>query len=175
MVEPSEAPALPEGPPAPEGTRWHGLTESLQDYLEAVTVLAEAHGVARMKEIADRVGVATSSATGAVQALAERGLVNYDPYQYITLTDAGRAAGRALVRRHRALVAFLGRVLGVPADQAETVGCQMEHALKGEVLERFVRFLEFVEHEDGPGGSLAAAFAAYCRRAAEAGDGAEKA
>lgn len=44
------------------------LSESLQDYLEAVYLLAQRHGVARMKEIASLVGVGKSSATGAIQA-----------------------------------------------------------------------------------------------------------
>jgi DtxR family Mn-dependent transcriptional regulator len=166
MVESPEAASPPEGAAAPEAPRWQGLTESLQDYLEAVYLAAEEHGVARMKEIAARVGVATPSATGAVQALAERGLVHYDPYQYVTLTEKGEQAGRDLVRRHRALKAFLVQVLGVAAEEAETVGCEMEHAIKGEVLERFVQFLEFVEGEGGRQGSLAESFAAFRRRRA---------
>ncbi|HUW99379.1 MAG: metal-dependent transcriptional regulator [Phycisphaerae bacterium] len=138
------------------------LSDSLQDYLEAVYLVAQRHGVARMKEIASLVGVGKSSVTGAVQSLAERGLVNYDPYQYVTLTEKGEAAGRDLARRHRILKEFLMKVLTVPEAEAERVACKMEHAIKGEVFGRFLRFLEFMEGEAGPVGSWAESFRAFC-------------
>jgi DtxR family Mn-dependent transcriptional regulator len=143
------------------------LSESLQDYLEAVYFLVQRNRVARMRDIAAMLNVGKSSVTGAVQALAQRGLVNYGPYQFITLTEAGKAAGRDLVSRHKLLKRFLMEVLGVPEAEAESVGCKMEHAIKGDVLDRFVRFVEFVEHERAPRGSWARAFRRfYGRRAA---------
>jgi len=145
-----------------------GLSESLQDYLEAVYLLVERHGVARMKEIASHVGVSKSSVTGAVQVLRERGLVHYEPYAYVTLTDEGRGLGRVLVRRHRVLKQFLMCVLGVPEEEAERVGCKMEHVIKGDVLDRFVRFLRFAERRPAGEGSLAEAFQAFCEAPDEA-------
>lgn len=134
------------------------LSESLQDYMEAVYLLAQRHGVARMKEIAGLVGVGKSSVTGAIQALAERGLVNYDPYAYITLTSEGETVGRELLHRHRVLKRFLVEVLAVPEAVAESVGCKMEHAIKGDVLDRFVQFLGFMEQRAVADDAWAAAF-----------------
>jgi len=146
------------------------LSESLQDYLEAVYLVVQRHGVARMKEIAGLVGVGKSSVTGAIRALAERGLVNYDPYQYVTLTEKGKMAGREVARRHRILKQFLEKVLAVPEAEAEHVACKMEHAIKGAVLERFVRFLQFVEQQSASRGSWAEEFKTFCEPA-ETGEG----
>jgi len=143
------------------------LSESLQDYLEAVTLLVQRRGVARMKEIAGLVGVGKSSVTAGVQALAERGLVHYEPYQYVTMTDEGERLGRMLLRRHRVLKQFLMEVLGVPEKQAETVGCKMEHVIKGNVLDRFVQFLRFAEQRSAGDGSLTEAFQRFCERAGD--------
>jgi DtxR family transcriptional regulator, Mn-dependent transcriptional regulator len=131
------------------------LSDSLQDYLEAVCMLVQRDGVARMRDIAAMIGVNKSSTTGAVKALAEKGLVNYDPYQYVTLTDRGDDIGRDLVRRHGVLKRFLMEVLAVPEEEAEAVGCRMEHAIKGDVFDRFVRFLEFAERQSAAGGPWA--------------------
>lgn len=147
------------------------LSESLQDYLEAVYLVAQRNGVARIKEIAALVGVGKSSVTGAVQALADRGLVHYEPYQYITLTAEGETAGRGLVRRHRVLKRFLVEVLAVPEAEAEAVGCKMEHAIKGDVLDRFVRFLDFIERRSLQDGSWAAFFRQFCTAASELPEG----
>jgi len=47
-------------------------------------------------------------------------------------------------------------VLGVEEPEAETVGCKMEHAIKGDVLDRFVAFLGFVERRRVLDGAWAA-------------------
>jgi len=140
------------------------LSESLQDYLEVVYLLVQRHGVARMKEIASLVGVGKSSATGAIQTLVERGLANHDPYQYVTLTERGEAAGREVARRHRILKQFLMQVLGVLEEQAETAACKMEHAIKGDVLDRFLSFLKFTQERSSRNGSWTEAFERFCRR-----------
>jgi len=141
------------------------LSESLQDYLEAVTLLVQRHGVARMKEIASLVGVGKSSVTAGIRTLAERGLVHYEPYQYVTLTDPGEALGKGLLRRHRVLKRFLMEVLGVAEEEAERIGCKMEHVIKGKVLDRFVQFLRFAEQHSSGGGALAQAFHRFLEEA----------
>jgi DtxR family transcriptional regulator, Mn-dependent transcriptional regulator len=134
------------------------LSESLQDYLEAVYMLIQRDRVARMKEIAAMLGVGKSSATGAIQLLAGRGLVHYGRYQYVTLTEQGQTLGRYLVRRHGVLKRFLVDVLDVADAEAERVGCKMEHAIRGEVLDRFVQYMDFLERRPLADGSWAESF-----------------
>ena len=66
------------------------LTASLEDYLEAVLMLVRQKRVARVRDIAKRVGVGMPSVTTALKGLARRELVNHDPYEAVTLTDRGR-------------------------------------------------------------------------------------
>ena len=58
---------------------------------------------ARAKDIADQMNVQRASVTGALKALSGRGLINYSPYSFITLTTSGRDIARDVIRRHRAL------------------------------------------------------------------------
>ena len=74
------------------------LSASLEDYLEAIFHLVAEEQVARARDIAKRLKVGQSSVTGALHALAEKGLVNYAPYEVITLTHKGEAAAREVVR-----------------------------------------------------------------------------
>ncbi len=121
------------------------LSESLGDYLETIYWLVERDQFARVKDIAERMAVQMSSVTGALKALAERGLVEHDPYSPVRLTDRGREAAKEIVRRHEVLTAFFSRVLGLPRKEAEENACHMEHAIQPLALERLVKFLEFVE------------------------------
>ena len=88
------------------------LTASLEDYMEAIFHLVDEKQAARARDIAQRLQVNRSSVTGALQSLAQKGLVNYEPYEAITLTQKGVAVAKDVVRRHEVLRDFLVKVFG---------------------------------------------------------------
>ena len=116
------------------------LSESLEDYLEAIYHIVGEKRAARATDIRDRMGVTGSSVTGALRALAERGLVNYAPYDIITLTPKGDAAAEDVVHRHEVLRNFFVQVLGLPADAADEAACGMEHHV-GKLVHRRLAYL----------------------------------
>jgi DtxR family transcriptional regulator, Mn-dependent transcriptional regulator len=144
------------------------LSESLEDYLEAILAIEREKQAARSKDIARRVDVSPPSVTAALRNLASRGLVNYAPYDLVTLTPRGRRAARDVRRRHEGLRRLFTTLLCLEAEEAERVACKMEHALSTPVLTRLVEFIDFIE--DGPHGAFAwSPESGFCLRAA-AGD-----
>lgn len=121
------------------------LTASLEDYLEAIFQIISEKSAVRPKDIAARLRVSGASVTGALRSLALKELINYAPYDEITLTSAGRAAAKDVVRRHEVLRDFFVKVLAVEEDHADQAACRMEHSIPRDILERFVRFVEFVD------------------------------
>ncbi len=121
------------------------LSASLEDYLEAIFRLVQVKRVARAKDIGKRLQVSRSSVTGALHALAKRELINYEPYDLITLTARGQEAAEQVAGRHEALYGFFVRVLGVGEQEADAAACKMEHSIPEVILERFVEFVEFVD------------------------------
>jgi DtxR family Mn-dependent transcriptional regulator len=121
------------------------LTASLEDYVEAIFNIASRQGAARVTDIAEDLSVAKSSVTGALKTLSSRGLVNYDPYSVITLTEEGHRIAERVVRRHFILAKFLELVLGLPSEAASANACRIEHAVEPKVVERLVKFVDFVE------------------------------
>lgn len=120
------------------------LSASLEDYLEAIFNLASDSQSARSKDIAETLGVAPSSVTGALQALKEKGLANYRPYGCITLTRRGQTAAEEVVRKHNILKSFFVSVLGVDKELAQHAACKAEHALGPEIIGRLLSFIEYV-------------------------------
>jgi DtxR family Mn-dependent transcriptional regulator len=120
------------------------LSESLEDYLEVILDLESTHKVARVKDIAERLGVLRGSVSTAVKKLADLGLIHYEPYSFITLTSEGREAATRISRRHRVLLGFLRDVLKLEEEQAERNACRMEHAMDDSTVERLVSFIEYV-------------------------------
>lgn len=129
------------------------LSASLEDYLEAIFHIVREKRAARPKDISRYLEVGNSSVTGALKALAARRLVNYAPYDVVTLTPSGEEAARDVVRRHESLREFFIKVLAADQELAENAACKMEHAVPPELVDRFVRFVEFIEMcpHGGPG------------------------
>ena len=121
------------------------LSASLEDYLKAIFHIVAESQVARARDVARRLGVTRSSVTVALRALAERDLINYAPYEVITLTAEGTRISEDVVRRHRTLEDFFIKVLSVGSSLAEKAACDMEHALPREILEPLTDFVDFVE------------------------------
>ena len=116
------------------------LTASLEDYLEAIFQLITEKQVARARDIAKRLNVKQPSVTGALRTLSDKGLVDYEPYEVVTLTPEGMAVAREVVRRHEALKNFLTEILMIDEVEADEAACRMEHAIPTPILE----FLESV-------------------------------
>ncbi len=123
------------------------LSASMEDYLEAIFWLSRKHGVARVSHIAERVRVGKSSVTAALKHLAEMGHVNYDPYQYISLTGEGEEQARQIVHRHEVLKRFFMEILNIDEELAEESACKMEHSIDEEVLDRLLKYVESVQSD----------------------------
>lgn len=126
------------------GGKSRRLSSSKEDYLEAILFLVRQHRVPRVRDIASRLGVGMPSVTSALKILSKRKLVNYDPYEFVTLTEPGRALAEQIARRHDDLTSFLVDVLGLSPQTAQANACRMEHAVDDEVLERLRSLAEFV-------------------------------
>jgi len=147
-----------------------GLTASQEDYLETILGLIRQTGNARVRDIAKWLGVAKSSVTVALRGLAKRALVNYEPYQLVTLTDRGQVLAERIRRRHNALSGFFTNVLDVDGEIAEANACRIEHAVGDGVMRRLSCFVEFMSESSVPAKELPQAFREYCTQHRRSGD-----
>jgi len=121
------------------------LSQSIEDYLEAIYVLSLHRKVVRVSEIAKRLEVKMASVTGILKNLVERGLVQHEKYGFVELTDKGERVGKDVYKRHTILKKFLKEILLVKPKMAEKEACQLEHYLSPETFEKFVKFIDFVQ------------------------------
>lgn len=119
------------------------LTASQEDYLEAIFHVVAEKRVARSKDLVQRLNVNSSSVTQALRSLSERGMIHYEPYGVVTLTERGEALARDVIRRHEALHTFFVDILHVEDPVAEDAACKMEHAMPRIIVERLVSFIDY--------------------------------
>ncbi|WP_442930375.1 manganese-binding transcriptional regulator MntR [Mycobacterium sp. NBC_00419] len=113
------------------------LTMVAQDYLKVIWTAQEwSHEKVSTKLLAERLGVSASTASESIRKLADQGLVHHEKYGAVTLTDRGRQAALAVVRRHRLLETFLMRELGYGWDEVHDEAEILEHAVSDMMLDR---------------------------------------
>jgi DtxR family Mn-dependent transcriptional regulator len=76
-----------------------------------------------------------------VRRLAGQGLLEYERYRGVRLTDAGRRAALLTLRRHRIIESYLATVLGYPWDRVHAEAERLEHAASDELIDRMASAL----------------------------------
>ena len=141
------------------------LSANMENYLETILLLIQKSAVARAKDISEGMKVNRSSVTGALQALRDRGLVNYEPYGFITLTQQGTEVATKVLWRHEALHDFFVKVLGVESKEADEVACRLEHGISKPIVDRLLEFAAFVETCPRAGAKWVRGFGYQCKEA----------
>ncbi len=120
-------------------------TSAMEDYLETIYTLNQEKKVVRVKDIAKNLHVKMPTVTSMLKSLNKRGLVEYERYEYIQLTERGAQIGREIKRRHHILQKFLINILKLDDQTADQDACKMEHDLSLTTLNRLVDFMDFIQ------------------------------
>jgi len=130
------------------------LSPILEDYLEVVLRLQREKHFARVSDISQALSVGKSAVTAALKSLSEKGLVNYQPYEPVTLSKRGKEIAEQIFLRRRIIQDFLEKVLAVDKESAGTTASKMEHAINKDILDRFVCLLAFISRSRIKGKTL---------------------
>ncbi len=88
-----------------------------------------------MGQLASALGVVPGTATTMVKTLAESGLVHYEPYMGVRLTEAGEKLASLVLRRHRLIELFLVKVLGMSWAEVHDEAERLEHAVSERLID----------------------------------------
>ena len=123
------------------------LSQSLEDYLEAIFVVSQKKKVVRVKDVVKMMNVKTASVIGALRKLVQKGFVEHEHYGYIDLTPAGIKKATRIYEKHKVLLRFLTDFLNVDHQVAEKDACLIEHFISDETFEKIIKLLQLLESE----------------------------
>jgi DtxR family Mn-dependent transcriptional regulator len=95
-----------------------------------------------MGKLATSMGVVPGTATSMIKALADSGLVVYEPRSGVRLTSGGEQLALHVLRRHRLVELFLVKMLGLDWSEVHAEAEELEHAISDKVLERIDALLD---------------------------------
>lgn len=118
-------------------------SRTVEDYLKQLYLLQQqsSEQLVAMGKLAALMGVVPGTATSMVKALADSGLVSYEPRGGVRLTAGGEQLALHVLRRHRLVELFLVKVLDLDWSVVHEEAEELEHAISDRVLERIDQVL----------------------------------
>jgi DtxR family transcriptional regulator, Mn-dependent transcriptional regulator len=110
--------------------------EGAENYAKAIYQLqGRSEEPVHTNAVAERLGVTPASASGMLKRLADEGLVDYEPYHGVRLTEQGERLALEVIRHHRLLELFLAEVLEMPWDRVHEEAEVLEHHISEDLEE----------------------------------------
>jgi len=128
------------------------LSEAQEDYLKQILLLGggerlENTQLVSTQDLADQIEVKPASVTGMLKKLAELGLVEYEAYKGVRLTQAGYKVALEVVRHHRLLETYLHQALGYGWEEVHAEAERLEHHISEAFEARIAEWLGHPSHD----------------------------
>lgn len=118
------------------------LSSSLEQYLNTIYKLDKENVGVRVTDISDSLEVKKSSTNKALNILKEEGLINYEKYKNITLTEQGIAMAKHINKRNNLFKKFLVEILDVNENLATTEAESLAHCISCHTTAKLERYIE---------------------------------
>ena len=124
-------------------------TSTVEDYVKRIFLIQQEldGNTAPMGRLSEAMEITPGTTTTMVKALADDGLVVYEPRVGVKLTAKGRSLALAVLRRHRIAELFLVKVLGMDWSEVHDDAERLEHAISDKVLDRMDAVLNRPTHD----------------------------
>lgn len=124
-------------------------TSTVEDYVKQVFLIQQdlKGDFAPMGRLSEALGITPGTTTTMVKALADAGLLHYEPRVGVKLTPDGKSLALGVLRRHRIAEAFLVEILGMDWSEVHEDAERLEHAISDKVLDRMDALLNRPTHD----------------------------
>ena len=113
-------------------------SSTVENYVKQIYLEQQRTGnpLVPMGRLADLMRVAPGTTTTMIKALADAGLVDYEPRNGTRLTSGGQHLALHILRRHRLIELFLVKILGLDWSEVHVEAEELEHAISDKVMDR---------------------------------------
>ena len=126
-------------------------SKSVQDFLKAIYGLQQPAERVSTNALAEALKISAPSVTDMAQRLVSAGLVDYEKYRGVLLTEEGEKLALKIIRRHRLIEAYLVEELGYALQEVHAEAETLEHTVSDRFIEAVARKLnnpDFDPHGD---------------------------
>lgn len=102
-------------------------SQTIENYLKAFYYGMDSNGNVNVSDLAQHLKVSMPTVNSMVKKLNEMGLVIYEKYKPLRLTEAGLKYASSVIRKHRLTEMFLVEKMGFGWEEVHDVAEQIEH------------------------------------------------
>src|SRR5690606_23733803 len=118
------------------------LSLAEENYLKAIYHLSDAgKSAVTTNALADNMNNKAASVTDMIKRLSGKGVISYEKYRGVNLSDKGKRAALRVIRKHRRWETLLVDMLNFNWDEAHEVAAQPEHIQPPLLIENLDSFL----------------------------------
>ena len=116
------------------------LTKSQEEYLTTIYLLQGDNESTRVTDIAEKMHKAKATVNYSVTNLKEIGLVNYETYGNISLTDEGKKYSKKILEAYDIVYLFLKDILEIDKQKAEEEASKIKATIDDDTLNKLAKY-----------------------------------
>jgi len=116
------------------------LTNSQEEYLKNIYILKNTINEIRVTDIANKMNKTKASVNSAINVLKQNGLITYEPYSKIELTDDGEKEAIKIIEANDIVKLFLTEILEANAENVDKEAREIKTILSDDTLNKLARY-----------------------------------
>lgn len=117
------------------------ITSSLEEYLKTIYVLKNTKGQIRVTDISKKMNCSKPSVNRALNCLKDEGLILYETYGDIVITEEGENIAKSAIKRYDILKLFLIEILDVDENVAQDEATKMKHSISEDTITKLENYI----------------------------------
>jgi DtxR family transcriptional regulator, Mn-dependent transcriptional regulator len=102
-------------------------TPTVENYLKALHLLANDNDQINVSDLSELLQVSTPTANSMAKKLHQAGLIIYEKYRPLVLTEKGKLEAARVIRKHRLTEMYLVEKMGFGWEEVHEIAEQIEH------------------------------------------------
>jgi DtxR family Mn-dependent transcriptional regulator len=119
------------------------MTLTEENYLKALFHLSTENEEVSVLDLSKSLAIKMPTVNSMVKKLSGKGLISYEKYKPLMLTQSGKRAAGLIIRKHRLVEMFLVQHLGFGWDEVHEIAEQIEHIKSQRFFDRIDQLLDF--------------------------------
>lgn len=120
------------------------ISKSSEEYLKNMYVLKKQNGNIRVTDIANKMNCTKPSVNKAIYNLKDEGLLNYESYGTIELTESGENLAKKILEAYDIVYLFLKDVLGLDEEEAKKEAEKIKMSITDETINKLAKYVHEV-------------------------------
>lgn len=120
------------------------ISKSLEEYLKTMYILEKQNGKIRVTDIAKKMNCTKPSVNKAIYNLKDNGLLNYETYGTIELTEEGKNLAKKILEAYDIVFLFLKDVLNLETQEAESEAEKIKSTITDNTINKLAKYVHSV-------------------------------